>query len=450
MQFSCDNCHAKYQIADEKASGRTLKMTCRHCSHVIFIRGGEGARTSGPAEASATPERASVAGSAPERLSSLPEGTVENVPSMLLELKSLDTGWHVAINDVPLGPFPVEEIARKISVGAVTASSLCWREGLEEWKKLGEIPELTKLLETSVEASPLAAARASVPPRPLSMPPAEAEHGDARAARPATPLAEPMAAAPEKARERLGAGRFTMAIAFGVLCGVAGYLAGQRDVASTDESPTAPIVREEPKPALAEATEPAVEPEPLDEAPSEPEAPSHEAAKPLSAKPRASTVSSAPVGVAEAPVAPPPAKPAERPLTAEEKRLLERYAGGSGAPATSPISTSTGAHAGSTTTSTPTAPAPSSGLDSAAVTQVVNQNMAALKQCHERATRGMSMVSAMRINVSVTVGASGVVTRALAVGDSPPGLNVCIEAAVKRWHFPAGGEARFPVVFPAS
>src|SRR5260221_5387920 len=48
MKFLCDQCKAKYQIADEKVQGKTLRMKCRKCGHVIEIRAitGEGARPS--------------------------------------------------------------------------------------------------------------------------------------------------------------------------------------------------------------------------------------------------------------------------------------------------------------------------------------------------------------------------------------------------------------------
>ena len=39
MKFLCDNCKAKYQIPDEKITGRTLRMKCRKCDHDIIIRG---------------------------------------------------------------------------------------------------------------------------------------------------------------------------------------------------------------------------------------------------------------------------------------------------------------------------------------------------------------------------------------------------------------------------
>lgn len=37
MKFLCDNCKAKYQIADEKLHGRAVQMKCRKCGHMIEI-----------------------------------------------------------------------------------------------------------------------------------------------------------------------------------------------------------------------------------------------------------------------------------------------------------------------------------------------------------------------------------------------------------------------------
>ncbi len=37
MKFLCPNCKAKYQVADEKVAGRSVRMKCRKCSHLIHI-----------------------------------------------------------------------------------------------------------------------------------------------------------------------------------------------------------------------------------------------------------------------------------------------------------------------------------------------------------------------------------------------------------------------------
>src|SRR5260221_6403438 len=37
MKFLCENCKAKYQIADDKVAGRTVRMKCRKCGHMIEV-----------------------------------------------------------------------------------------------------------------------------------------------------------------------------------------------------------------------------------------------------------------------------------------------------------------------------------------------------------------------------------------------------------------------------
>ena len=37
MKFICDNCKAKYQIGDDKIAGRSVRMKCRRCGHLIQL-----------------------------------------------------------------------------------------------------------------------------------------------------------------------------------------------------------------------------------------------------------------------------------------------------------------------------------------------------------------------------------------------------------------------------
>src|SRR5260221_8300411 len=37
MKFLCENCKAKYQIADDKVAGRTVRMKCRKCGNMIEV-----------------------------------------------------------------------------------------------------------------------------------------------------------------------------------------------------------------------------------------------------------------------------------------------------------------------------------------------------------------------------------------------------------------------------
>jgi len=181
MKFLCPNCKAKYQISDEKISGRTLKMDCRRCNHPIVIRGDKAAaaRRSKP-----SPKRQSFAGPRPTTSKRNALGadfrSSPQAPPPPQERPSALDQWHVAINDVPVGPMKRDEIARKIATGAVLKDSLCWREGMDDWRPLKNVPELSQLLRHAAPPAP--------PKRkpPLPPPPSRPLGGGRKAARPAT------------------------------------------------------------------------------------------------------------------------------------------------------------------------------------------------------------------------------------------------------------------------
>ncbi len=184
MKFPCDNCQARYQIADEKVGSRTLRMKCRRCGHSILIRGSADAVTgSGSAKVPSRraalhpPARAddsqvgrlprarkglddSGVGPLPVRPSVRPdEPPPRPLPPSVRPPLSEDEPllWHVSIHDVPVGPISRDEVAIKIVAGALLPDSLCWREGFDDWLELSEIPELAELLpEPRSEPAPSA------------------------------------------------------------------------------------------------------------------------------------------------------------------------------------------------------------------------------------------------------------------------------------------------------
>ncbi|MDB4988226.1 MAG: Fe-S oxidoreductase, partial [Myxococcaceae bacterium] len=158
MKFLCGNCKAKYQIADEKVSGRTLRMKCRRCGHDILIdghnmpqsapppaaapqrrttstvsvmpgptRGAAGAAAAAPAPRPPTPclpRPATGRSKPPSGLSADFRRHVAAPPEVPQRTAPYDL-WHAAIQDVPVGPMTRDELARKIDAGAVTPESLC-------------------------------------------------------------------------------------------------------------------------------------------------------------------------------------------------------------------------------------------------------------------------------------------------------------------------------------
>lgn len=230
MKFLCDNCKAKYQIADEKVAGKTVRMKCRKCGHQIEVRaavtetsvstsppgapGNSGseapraaAKSSLATSLSAAKPRAPV-GQQPQQPASALAGafqrTVQDAPQSVpfpqpgspLELSVTDE-WYVAINGVPVGPVRISELRRKAASGAVTEDSLCWQEGLEEWRPVRSIPELAAIVREAAQGNrpslispPPNEGRASSPPRPPQRP-AAAPSRSAEPPRAANPSFEP-------------------------------------------------------------------------------------------------------------------------------------------------------------------------------------------------------------------------------------------------------------------
>lgn len=226
MKFLCDNCKAKYQIADEKVAGKTVRMKCRKCGHQIEVRaavtetsvstsppagmaamGGRSSGSDAPrpvaksslaTSLSAAKPRAPVGhqpqAPAPSALAGAFQRTVHDAPQSVpfpqqgggLELSVTDE-WYVAINGVPVGPVRISELRRKAASGAVTEDSLCWQEGLEEWRPVRSIPELAAIVREAAQGN-----------RPsLVSPPSE---GQNRGSRP-PPAAQRPAPAPPRGPE---------------------------------------------------------------------------------------------------------------------------------------------------------------------------------------------------------------------------------------------------------
>ena len=224
MKFLCDHCKAKYQIADDKVAGRTVRMKCRKCGNQIEVRAAvtetsvnthlpvdpgreaTGAPAGKPASlpgAAGAPPRPGVK-PAPPRAGGLastfttkpapprpalggtkapPEGALagafqrtvqkDEEISVALDLRELSAAdeWYVAINGVPVGPVRVAEVRRKAALGVVTEESLAWQEGMEEWRPVRAVSELAAAVReaasggrVSLLSPPLQEGRSSAPP----------------------------------------------------------------------------------------------------------------------------------------------------------------------------------------------------------------------------------------------------------------------------------------------
>jgi predicted Zn finger-like uncharacterized protein len=191
VKFLCDQCKAKYQIADDKIAGKTVRMKCRKCGHQIEVRAAVTETSVGDARlspsvaprplatslATARPSKAPAAPDhAPGALAGAFRSTVQKdeevSASFDLGLSAADE-WYVAINGVPVGPIRVQEVRRKAALGAVTLQSLVWQEGMEEWRPVQAFAELAAIVQeaaTSGRTSLMPHADSSIPHAPAQSP----------------------------------------------------------------------------------------------------------------------------------------------------------------------------------------------------------------------------------------------------------------------------------------
>ncbi len=499
MKFLCESCKAKYQIADDRVRGKTVRMKCRKCGYAIEIHASLVDQP--PGETSGSPARA-VGRGVEKNLSALDmppaaSGALAGAFEQSLEAHATTASappgqrragigsgdWYVAINGVPVGPIKVSELRRKAATGAVTEESLCWQEGLEEWRVLKTVSELAALVrEAAHDPRPSLVAPSRRPvPSPHSPSRIPAQPGDSTSDRAAR--SNVLSLRPGSADDS-SAGRGSPLATTPAASPSAG------PAATAPAEPTTALLFEphaRRRPALSVATAPAAEAEPA--APPSPAAETsspvrpaaHKSAttgpplwfwpiligslgfggvaayfifQPASVSSQSDPARSAPSqplaqhsseaehspepGPAIEPVvvaaAPPGAKggPSNRATTAtsnappstERKTAdLSDLLGSANGPATTPNS-----YAG---------PGAGGGLDSTTIQRVVHDRAAGVRRtCWERG--GGDQKSSANVQVSVTVAPSGSVQSATATGDDPV-IGKCIENAVKTWTFPAPG-----------
>jgi predicted Zn finger-like uncharacterized protein len=97
----------------------------------------------------AAPIEAPIARPAPPSPAPSPEEATQAVEKAIeeagAELPKED--WFVGVNGVPLGPIPLADMCELAVAGHVDRRSLVWREGFDEWKPLGKLPELLRVVD---------------------------------------------------------------------------------------------------------------------------------------------------------------------------------------------------------------------------------------------------------------------------------------------------------------
>jgi hypothetical protein len=129
-------------------------------------------------------------------------------------------------------------------------------------------------------------------------------------------------------------------------------------------------------------------------------------------------------------------------LSKEEKAMLERMGGSFDQSPSKIVKPKSSASGG--------ASSKKGGLKAEQLAAVVSRGKRQLQRCYEAALRSNPSDETIRLDIDLTVGLSGTVTKMSARGKSLGDMKDCIKRTIRMWRFPtSGNETRtsFPVVF---
>lgn len=196
MKFSCKKCRAQYSIADDKVRGKVIKVRCKRCQQLIIVREpDDGPVAAAPgAEDGGMLQDASLELEFEHAFRDLYQSGIERSPAARaapatapmppLSSAGLESVWFYGLDGSEEGPFTLVEMEEHLRQGRLTADHFAWRDGMEDWKPLSEVPELAQLMpreggaaraearRRAVEAEREEAFRARLQARRKTIPPA--------------------------------------------------------------------------------------------------------------------------------------------------------------------------------------------------------------------------------------------------------------------------------------
>jgi predicted Zn finger-like uncharacterized protein len=195
LNFTCDNCQKRYSIADEKVRGKTVKVRCKNCQNVITVEGpaeeestrvvsladveriraqerslaGGGAAAAAPAPAPAPVSAVAAPAPLARPPASAPQTPWDDEPTRTAPPRqTAGAPWFVMVRNKQEGPLDEAAVAEWMAAGTISARSFFWRQGMPDWKRGSDIPELAALLAPAAPPEP------PPPPPPPEPPPAVA------------------------------------------------------------------------------------------------------------------------------------------------------------------------------------------------------------------------------------------------------------------------------------
>jgi predicted Zn finger-like uncharacterized protein len=139
MKISCQSCHSKYNVADEKIQGKIVKIRCRKCGATIVVNASAGIPANGSTSAAHAP---AGAGAVAAVASAVPASADE---------------WHVSIADDDQRTMTLADLISAYNSGIVSAETFIWTDGMQDWKALAEVDAVVSALHAAASKAEPAA-----------------------------------------------------------------------------------------------------------------------------------------------------------------------------------------------------------------------------------------------------------------------------------------------------
>jgi len=110
-------------VPDDKIRGRILKVRCKNCKHIFYIKD--------PA---------------------LSEPVTENTQAP--PPPEAEEQWFYALKSQSMGPVSIQTMKRLIETAQIISSTLVWKEGMDNWKPLVEVAELVAIMKATASPRP--------------------------------------------------------------------------------------------------------------------------------------------------------------------------------------------------------------------------------------------------------------------------------------------------------
>jgi len=138
MNVTCTGCPAKYSVPDEKVRGKKVRITCKHCGTTLVVDGsalGAGRSVGGKVEAAGAAGAVPMVSLGPAIEPTSPVATQPTPPAPELT-------WLVGFADERQERHTTSAVVDLYASGKIDDETLLWKDGMDEWLALFDIPEV--------------------------------------------------------------------------------------------------------------------------------------------------------------------------------------------------------------------------------------------------------------------------------------------------------------------